>query len=76
MRDVGELAVSADERAELGGEVGREGLERLERREVASQARRAHLEDALALGKVAEPVLAEVDQLHTGRPRRGAAPRW
>ena len=58
-----DLLLAADERRDLRGQVAREGVERLQSRELASEAGRAELEHALGASEVTETVLTEVDEL-------------
>ncbi len=51
-----------DERGQLAGEVAGNRVERAQRRELARQARRHHLEDPLGSREVGQPVLTEVDE--------------
>ena len=69
--DRGDLLLATHERRGLHRKVAAEGVERLQRREVASKFRVHELEDADRRGEIAELVLAEIDELGLGVERVG-----
>ena len=63
--DVGDVVVAPDERGHLQRQVGRERIQRTQRRELRVEPGMHDLEDALGLTQVAQVMRAEVHQLDT-----------
>ena len=62
VRNVCDILVASDERADLCGEIARERVQRLQSWEVVVQLRMRKLEDALWPGQITEAMLAQVHQ--------------
>jgi hypothetical protein len=63
VRDLGELALAADEARQAVGQIGGEGIERAQRLELRGKVRMRDAEDLLGATEIAQAMDAEVDEL-------------